>query len=432
MAILKGKGSKSLGEWLKLFSPLAKLRFYPPQFTIRKPMVSAVEASFSRGYEVAVIVFNVKELFECKKNGQQEKFNHLTTCLKKVFKDTVIDKVPEINFLMIHDYYAEGITILLNVKGSPKQLIYMDKLVGIISGEVKNRMTTILPSHKITLSTGYMFVEHKHYSVEEAIDKAQRLAITMAEAEAPMNEMKELINQIIHNRDINLLAQPIFDVATNKIKAYEVLTRGPSNTELESPLALFAVARQTGRLYDLEKIVLEKSFRQISENESPQNVFINFTPVTLSDSRFVHDVKKMLLKYKGVYANQIVMEITERDPILNIKEFVENIKGLREMGFRLAIDDTGVGYSSLYAIIEIMPEIIKIDRSVIENIDHNSVKETMLKGLLLIAKETGSVVVAEGIESMGEAMVLSRNRVDLAQGYYYARPSTVDKIPITS
>lgn len=432
MARLKGKGSKSLGKWFKLFSPLAKLRFYPPQFNIRKPMVSAVEASFSRGYEVAVIVFNVKELFECKKNGQQEEFNQLTTCLKKVFKDTVIDKVPEINFLMIHDYYADGITILINVKGSPKQLIYMDKLVGVISGEVKNRMTTILPSHQITLSTGYMFIEHKHYSVEEAINKAQRLAITMAEAEAPMNEMKELINQIIHNRNINLLAQPIFDVATNKIKAYEVLTRGPSNTELESPLALFAVARQTGRLYDLEIIVLEKSFKQISENESPQNVFINFTPVTLSDSRFVHDVKKMLHKYKGVYANQIVMEITERDPILNIKEFVENIKGLREMGFRLAIDDTGVGYSSLYVIIEIMPEIIKIDRSVIENIDHNSVKETMLKGLLLIAKETGSVVVAEGIESMGEAMVLSRNRVDLAQGYYYARPSTVDKIPITS
>lgn len=431
MASLQGKGSISLGKWFRLFSPPAKLRYYPPQFTIRKPMVRAVVASFTRGYEVAVIVFHVKELLELKKSGQQEKFNDLNTCLKRTFKDVVIDKVHEGSLLTIHDYYADGITILMNLKGSAKQLIYMDELISSISDEVRNRLISV-HSTPITLSTGYMFVEHKHYPTEGAIDTAQRHAVTMAEAASPMSEMQETIHQIIENGDINLLAQPIFDVATNKIKAYEVLTRGPRGTELESPLSLFAVARQTGRLYDLEKIVLEKSFKQISENESPQNVFINFTPVTLSDPRFVKDVKDMLRKYKGVYANQIVMEITERDPILNIEEFVESIKGLRKMGFRLAIDDTGVGYSSLYAIIEIMPEIIKIDRSVIENIDHNSVKETMLKGLLLIAKETGSVVVAEGIESIGEAMVLSRNRVDLAQGYYYARPSTVDKISISS
>jgi EAL domain-containing protein (putative c-di-GMP-specific phosphodiesterase class I) len=201
---------------------------------------------------------------------------------------------------------------------------------------------------------------------------------------------------------------------------------------LESPLTLFAVARQTGLLYDLEKVVLEMSFKQISEKESEQLVFINFTPVTLSDPRFVVDVHNMLNEFTGVYANQIVLEITERDPILHIEDFVNNIKGLREMGFRVAIDDTGVGYSSLYRILEIMPEIIKIDRTVIENIDHDSVKESMLKGFLLIAREAGSVVVAEGIESMGEAMVLSKNKVDLAQGFYYARPSTVDKIPITS
>ncbi|MGE7603216.1 EAL domain-containing protein [Peribacillus sp. NPDC097675] len=431
MASLQGKRSMSLGKWFRLFSPSAKLRFYPPQFTIRKPMVRAVAASLSEGYEVAVIVFHVKELFELKESGQQEQFHHLNTHLKRIFKEVVIDKVHEGNLLTIHDYYADGITILMNMEESAKQLIYMEELIRSISDEVRQGLVSVHAT-PITLSTGYMFVEHEYYSTEGAIDTAQRHAVSMAEAASPMNEMQETINRIIDNGDINLLAQPIFDVATNKIKAYEVLTRGPRDTDLESPLSLFAVARQTGRLYDLEKVVLEKSFKQISENESSQNVFINFTPVTLSDPRFVPDVKDMLHKYKGVYANQIVMEITERDPILNIEEFIESIKGLRKMGFRLAIDDTGVGYSSLYAIIEIMPEIIKIDRSVIENIDHDSVKETMLKGLLLIAKETGSVVVAEGIESIGEAMVLSRNSVDLAQGYYYARPSTVDKISISS
>ena len=78
--------------------------------------------------------------------------------------------------------------------------------------------------------------------------------------------------------------------------------------------------------------------------------------------------------------------------------------------------------------MEIRPEIIKIDRSVIQDIDSNRIKESMLKGLLLIAKESGSFVVAEGIESKGEAMVLSRNNVDFAQGFFYAKPASVDRI----
>lgn len=72
-----------------------------------------------------------------------------------------------------------------------------------------------------------------------------------------------------------------------------------------------------------------------------------------------------------------------------------------------------------------MPDIIKIDRSVIQDIDKNSLKESMLKGLLLVAREAGSLVVAEGIESEEEASVLSRNRVDLAQGYLFARPASL-------
>ncbi|WP_066091447.1 EAL domain-containing protein [Neobacillus novalis] len=117
--------------------------------------------------------------------------------------------------------------------------------------------------------------------------------------------------------------------------------------------------------------------------------------------------------------------MTENDSIDGLKNFIYNLKMLRLMGFRIAMDDTGAGYSSLSIISEIMPDIIKIDRSVIQNIVKNSIKESMLKGLLLIAREAGSLVVAEGIENEDEASVLTRNNVDLAQGYFYARPSVL-------
>ena len=97
----------------------------------------------------------------------------------------------------------------------------------------------------------------------------------------------------------------------------------------------------------------------------------------------------------------MVLEVTEQDPIIQQADFNKNIGLLRKLGFRLAVDDTGMGYSTLNSIIQISPEIIKIDRSVIQDIDSNKIKESMLKGLLLIAKESGSFVIAEGIESQG-------------------------------
>ncbi|WP_236693895.1 EAL domain-containing protein [Sporosarcina globispora] len=235
------------------------------------------------------------------------------------------------------------------------------------------------------------------------------------------------INKIVAKKEITMLAQPIINVATGEVKAWEMLTRGPRGTSLESPLQLFSIAGQTGSLYELELIVFEKTLEQIAKTGCLQDIFINFTPITIGNERFVRGVKKMLANHKNIPPEQITLEITERDSIEGIENFIYNIKVLRTLGFRVAVDDTGAGYASLNSISEIMPDIIKIDRSVIQGIDTNSVKESMLKGLLLVAKETGSLVVAEGIESEGEASVLSRNNVDLAQGYFYARPDTLTK-----
>jgi EAL domain-containing protein (putative c-di-GMP-specific phosphodiesterase class I) len=234
-----------------------------------------------------------------------------------------------------------------------------------------------------------------------------------------------LIQQIIVEKSINLLAQPIIDVSTNETRALEMLTRGPKGTVLEFPLQLFSIARQTGLLYDLEMLVFEKALQQIKTTRCPHDIFINFTPITLGNMRFTRDIKKLMQKYKGIAPKQIVFEVTERDSIEELKDFNYNIKVLRLMGFRIAVDDTGSGYASLNTISEIMPDIIKIDRSVIENIDKNTLKESMLKGLLMVAKEAGSLVVAEGIENADEASVLTRNNVDLAQGYFYARPTAL-------
>jgi EAL domain-containing protein (putative c-di-GMP-specific phosphodiesterase class I) len=433
MSLIGAKGLNVL-KWLKLFVPLSELRFYPPQFIIRNPMIGAVKSSFAKGHEVTVVVFNIADLLNLKENMQNKQYESYIKYIKRAFKEAIIELIPKNDIVMLHDYNSDGITLLMRMDCTEKKLQELDDTIYEILMCVKEKLNDAYPSIRSSFVTGYMFIAKKYYSLEDAVSKAHQQAVAIAERkmEYENHGLTETINQIISEQNIRLLAQPIFEVATNQIKAYEVLTRGPAGTDLESPLILFSVARQMGKLYELEKIVLEKTFEQISENESSQHVFINFTPVTLGNPLFIQEIQAMLKKYQGVSAKQVVLEVTEQDPIMQQTDFNKNIHLLRELGFRLAVDDTGIGYSTLSSIIEIMPEIIKIDRSVIQDIDSNTIKESMLKGLLLIAKESGSVVVAEGIESKGEAMVLSRHNVDLAQGYFYGRPASVDRMSMST
>jgi EAL domain-containing protein (putative c-di-GMP-specific phosphodiesterase class I) len=418
---------KQLLNWGKIFLPHSSMRYYPPQFTLRDPIAEGITHAFNQGFEVATIVFNINNLHDIHEQLGPFHYKKFIQCLKVYFKYTVDTHFDKKDIIALHDYYSDGLTLYVRLNNSKDSLSEIDLIMKKISTEVEKNIQIEYPTVPTYFDKGYMFVEKKHYSIQEAIYKAHQQSVAMAEkrVQTEFNEMLVTVSNIVSQRNIKLLAQPIIDVETGEIRAWEMLTRGPKGTPYESPLHLFSVARQTGLLYDLEFIVLEKTLEQIKSTGSYHDFFINFTPLTLGNGRFIRDVKKLLSQYKSIPPSRITIEVTERDSIETMKDFIFNIKVLRTMGFRIAVDDTGAGYASLNTISEIMPDIIKIDRSVIQNIDKNSVKESMLKGLLLVAKETGSLVVAEGIESAEEALVLSRNKVDLAQGYFYARPKVL-------
>ncbi|MEH7179012.1 EAL domain-containing protein [Neobacillus vireti] len=419
------KKIKNVMKWGKIILPLSSIRYYPPQFILRSPLEEGVTDAFESGYEVCVIVFKIGNC-----NGLMEEITikehaKLMKNMKRLFQTAVEKEVNPMEVLTLHDYFGEGISLLLKVDHDRHSISNIDVIIKKITSDVEQKFSKLYSSVYPVFEVGYMFIEKNNYSIEASIVRAHRQAIAMAEKrqQSEINEMILAINKIVTQKAITLLAQPIIDVATNEIRAWELLTRGPKGTELESPLQLFTVARQSGRLYELEMIVLEKVLQQIKASRCRQDIFVNCTPLTLGNIKFTSDIKKLLQKYRGISPKQITFEVTERDSIEGLKNFVFNINVLKLMGFKIAVDDTGAGYASLNTISEIMPDIIKIDRSVIENIDKNSVKESMLKGLLLVAKEAGSLVVAEGIENQEEASVLTRNKVDLAQGNFYARPA---------
>jgi EAL domain-containing protein (putative c-di-GMP-specific phosphodiesterase class I) len=423
------KKVKNVMQWGKILLPLSSIRFYPPQFILRNPVMEGITAAFVNGHEVAVIVFNLKDINKIADQLGQFEYSQFQKQIKKIFRLSIEQQIVKKDVITLHDYYDEGLTLFIKVDNVHHGRSEINTLAGKIIYGVEKALNKIYPSLQPEFDLGYMFVEKKNYSIMQSVESARRQAIAMAEkrVQTEWNEMVYSIRKIISKKEIKLLAQPIIDVATKEVKAMEMLTRGPAGTVLESPLLLFSVARQTGMLYELEMLVIEKVLEQIKAVKCRQNIFVNCTPVTLGNIRFTRDLKEIMQKFKSISPIQITFEVTENDSIEGLKNFIYNIKMLRLMGFKIAIDDTGAGYSSLSIISDIMPDIIKIDRSVIQNIDKNSVKESILQGLMLIAREAGSLVVAEGIENEEEASVLRRNNVDLAQGFFYARPAMLVK-----
>jgi EAL domain-containing protein (putative c-di-GMP-specific phosphodiesterase class I) len=420
---------RRIKKWNKLFLPHHKLRYYPPKFVLRDPVLEGVYRALSNGQQVAVVVISTSNLRELSQQLELNQLNEYKEELRIGFKHIFEDSVYKNDLLVVHDYYSDGLTIFLKINDEKQSVIQIENMLRALTPKLERWIYTKYPYFNHTFDIGYMFIERLHCTTQDALYTAQQQAVAMAEKRIQSRYIETLIEmrEIIQKREITLLAQPIIDLSTNKIKAWEVLTRGPKGTVLENPLQLFSLARQSNLNYDLELLVLEKAFKLINRVGCLDDVFINFTPLTLGNKRFIPALNKLLTTFPEIKPNKIIFEVTERDSIEGLTFFHDNIKQLRQKGFRIAVDDTGAGYSSLHTISELLPDIIKIDRSVIQDIDTNKVKESMLKGLILIAKETGSLVVAEGIEKKEEADVLVRNQVDLAQGYFYAKPGTLEK-----
>ncbi|KZZ83244.1 diguanylate cyclase [Bacillus sp. SJS] len=421
--------AKRIIKWSKIMLPYTYLKYYPPQFILRNPLLEGVYDAVIDGKKVAGIVINftnIKEVISQLDSSQEKEF---FLSFKKHTKSILETSDFQNDILVVHNYYNKGLTVFLKIDENKQSVPYIEQFIGYFVSMIQKWLSQDYPYIHFTSESGYMFVDRTEGSTHEAILRTQQQAADMAEKRIHSKYIDMVLNMrdIVQKQNIRLLAQPIIELDTKKVQAWEILTRGPEGTPLENPLQLFSVARQTNMVYDLEMLILEKAMSLVEETRTQEDIYINFTPLTLGNKRFVASVKKAFERHPAVNPQNIILEITERDSIEGMAFFKDNISDLRDIGIRIAVDDTGAGYASLHTISEVLPDIIKIDRSVIENIDTNRVKESMLKGLLLIARETGSLVVAEGIEKKEEADVLTRNRVDLAQGYFYAKPGLLQK-----
>jgi diguanylate cyclase (GGDEF)-like protein len=207
--------------------------------------------------------------------------------------------------------------------------------------------------------------------------------------------------------------QPIVSLSTGRVSGYEALSRFPSPPD-RRPDEWFALAQRVGLGPQLEARAVAAA---LAAPDRPDGTYLSFN---LSPSALASpDVVAVL----PADLTGLVVEITEHERVADERELREQLAPLRERGARIAVDDAGAGYAGLQQVMRIQPDIIKLDRSLVADVDSDPAKAALIDAFVRFAHGTGAVVCAEGIETAGELRVVADLDVTYGQGFGLARPS---------
>jgi EAL domain-containing protein (putative c-di-GMP-specific phosphodiesterase class I) len=219
------------------------------------------------------------------------------------------------------------------------------------------------------------------------------------------------VERVLADEAVDIALQPIVDVADGHCRALEALARFAGDT----PDGMFRRAGNAGLRPELELLCLRQAVTVLPSLHFRQRLSVNVSP----------DVACASASYwqRTLPLDRLILEITEHTEVTRYDELREVLAPLRRRGLHIAVDDAGAGFASLRHILELRPDIIKIDRSLVAALDEDAARRTVVTTFVLLALDIGATVVAEGVERRQELDVLASLGVDAIQGYLLARPS---------
>jgi EAL domain-containing protein (putative c-di-GMP-specific phosphodiesterase class I) len=222
------------------------------------------------------------------------------------------------------------------------------------------------------------------------------------------------IRRVIEERDVFVVYQPLVDLRTGKIFAYESLARTKS-PDFDGPMSLFAAAVAEGVTGELGRLL-----RSMTLEGCPTHpLFINIHPAELNDRWVVQPDDPIFQHTDDVY-----LEITESVPLSHFRLCQNMLEEVRGRGVHLVVDDLGAGYSNLKYIADLYPRVVKLDRGLVAGLTQDSRLFKLVSGIVRLCNELDAKVVAEGIETAEELAAVQAAGARFGQGYFLARPAT--------
>lgn len=224
--------------------------------------------------------------------------------------------------------------------------------------------------------------------------------------------VRSRIAGVIASKAITPVYQPIYDLRMGKIIAYEALSRF-NVVPTQTPDVWFADAARLGLGPELEMLAVETAMRALKVLRTGLYLSVNVSPVLVGER---------LRTLLDDHASRVVLEITEHELVTQYESLVRELTPLRKRGVRIAVDDAGAGYASFRHILHLQPDFIKLDMTLTSGIDRDPARRALAAALITFAKETGSAIIAEGIETSAELDTLKALGIEKGQGYLLGKP----------
>lgn len=235
--------------------------------------------------------------------------------------------------------------------------------------------------------------------------------------------------QALYNNELHMVYQPIVN-QEGKIWGVEALIRWTTaQNESINPMKIIEYAERSGNMIRLGYWIIKRVFQdyntQIKDKFGDCIISINLSLEQFKDDNMAAAIAQIANHY-GVDPHKFIFEVTETHAFNNMEQIVPTLSSLRSQGFLIALDDFGVGYSTILNLVDLPIDIVKLDKSLITSIKDNPTREKICNAVVTLATSLGLIIIAEGVEVYQDKALISHLQVDLMQGYYFHKPMSLD------
>lgn len=397
-------------------------------------LYNIIQSNVDQGNTIYVFFFDIVNFSSFEEEYGSSVCKNILKAFKNIVTETALQKLPSKNFLGSISFGGDDFAVYVSsvsLNHNPEKIYEIGfSIKKALDIKLNNIFSTVI-NREIKTHIGYsMIAPGSPYSLESQIYHSAKEALSMAKTgiEPKIAKLKIELQEIISQKMISTVYQPIVSLSSGQVYGFEALTRGPENSFFYSPVNLFSFATKEKLVYQLDRIARESAVKSFP-NGSDKKLFLNIDPQIVNSGSFSAGFTKKLASDYNIKPHNIVFELTEREHIKDFSVFIKALEHYRSQGYLIAIDDAGAGYSSLQSIAELKPDYIKIDMSLTRDIHKNSIKQSLLETFMTLSQKINSTLIAEGIENEDELNELIKIGIPYGQGYYLVRPDASPKSP---
>jgi EAL domain-containing protein (putative c-di-GMP-specific phosphodiesterase class I) len=385
---------------------------------------------------LGLILIDASELSQVEHDYGSKPFHQVLSMVSGLVGELQGKEVRSADLLALNDRGGNAFLLFLSPKRSEQEraprIGDMEAICQRVSDQLNRKLGDLSSPYlrgRRKVTVGYAVVFHNPLIMAERV-----VARVVNEAWQSVRIQKDQakfqtrcrLQDVLLGDQITSVFQPIVDIQRGGTHGLEALSRGPRDSQQHMPVSLFEAAAATDLVFELDRHCRRKALKTACDLPAPYLLFVNVVPASMYDPDFQGAALIKLLEGLGLSPDRIVLEVSENYAIKNYTLFVEALQNFTQMGFSIAVDDIGAGYSGLEKIAHLNPRYLKFDMQLVRDIDDSRVKQEMARALKTFADKMDSKIIAEGIERDGERQICVELGIDFGQGYLLARPGPLE------